>query len=53
MAQGGKVNPTPNPFREHYKPEDLSPRLCLADLVLIWLSGVSVGIVLTLIFTGN
>ena len=55
MSQGGKVNTTPNPFREHYNPDpiDIYPRLCLSDMVLIWLSGVSVGIVCTLIATGN
>jgi len=55
MAQGGKENTTPNPFREHYNPDpvEIHPRLCLSDMVMIWLSGVSVGIVCTLIATGN
>jgi len=55
MAQGGKVNTTPNHFREHYNPEpvDIYPKLCFSDMVLIWLSGVSVGVVLTLVLTGN
>ena len=44
-----------NQFREHYNPEpvEIHPRLCFSDLVLVWLSGVSVGIVCTLIVTGN
>jgi hypothetical protein len=44
-----------NEFRQHYNPEpvDIYPKLCFADLVLVWLSGVSVGVVLTLIYTGN
>ena len=55
MAQGGKVNTTPNPFREHYNPDpvDIHPRLCLCDMVLIWMSGVSIGLVIGLIATGN
>jgi hypothetical protein len=44
-----------NQFREHYNPDpvEIHPRLCLSDLVLVWLSGVSIGVVLTLIYTGN
>jgi hypothetical protein len=56
MAHGGKVN-----YREHYAP----PRdtglygpytrmnTTTADLVLVWLSGCAVGVVLTLLATGQ
>ena len=40
-------------YRENYTPETIAPRMCLSDIVLIWLSGVAVGVVSTLILTGN
>jgi hypothetical protein len=49
MAQGGKVN-----YREHYKPETpIRERMAFSDLVLVWLSGVAVGVTLMLLVTGN
>lgn len=54
MAQGGKVN-----YREHYKPDTgvsgpyTRTTWQTVDLVLVWLSGVAVGVVLTLMVTGN
>ena len=49
MAQGGKVN-----YREHYTPETpIRAQMNLADMVLIWLSGVAVGLAVGLLATGN
>ena len=49
MAQGGKVN-----YREHYTPDTpVRERIALSDLVLVWLSGVAVGVTLMLLVTGN
>ena len=56
MARGGKVN-----YREHYTPEPdtgvSGPYTRTAwetfDLFLVWLSGVAIGVVLTLMATGN
>jgi hypothetical protein len=44
-----------NQFREHYNPDpvNIHPRLCFSDLMLVWLSGVSIGLVIGLIATGN
>jgi hypothetical protein len=49
MAHGGKVN-----YREHYKPETPTrERVAFSDLVLVWLSGVAVGVTIMLLVTGN
>ena len=49
MAQGGKVN-----YREHYKPDTpIRERIAFSDLVLVWLSGVAVGLTIALLATGN
>jgi hypothetical protein len=53
MAHGGKVHLNPSHAPAHYIPEDLPPRMCLADMVFLWLSGCACGIVLTLIAVGQ
>lgn len=42
-----------NEFREHYTPKNIAPRLCMSDMIMIWLSGFAGGVVLTLIATGK
>jgi hypothetical protein len=59
MAHGGKVNTNPSRAAMHYKPEPaiFGPYTHegwqLVDLVMVWLSGCAIGVVLTLIATGN
>lgn len=49
MARGGKVN-----YRENYTPETPTrEHVAFSDLVLVWLSGVAVGITIMLLVTGN
>ena len=53
MAQGGKVNTNPSRAPAHFTPDDLPPRMCLADMVFLWVSGCACGIVLTLVAVGQ
>ena len=59
MAQGGKVNSNPSRVSQHYIPDtDIEGPYKredweLTDLVLVWLSGATVGFTVALIVTGN
>ena len=59
MAHGGKVNTNPSRAPAHYTPDTglsgpyTREHASLADMVLIWLSGCAIGVVLTLLATGN
>jgi len=54
MARGGKVQ-----YRENYKPDTgvsgpyTRTSWETVDLVLVWLSGLAIGLVIGLIVTGN
>lgn len=49
MARGGKVQ-----YRENYTPETPTrERIAFSDLVLVWLSGVAIGVTIMLLATGN
>jgi len=53
MANGGKTMLNPSRAPAHYIPDEVAPRMCFADMVLLWLSGCACGIVLTLIAVGQ
>ena len=53
MANGGKTMLNPSRAPAHYIPDELPPRMCLADMVFLWLSGCAVGLVLGLIGAGQ
>jgi hypothetical protein len=41
-------------YREHYTPETpIREHVAFSDLVLVWLSGVAVGVTLMLLVMGN